>query len=386
VIRVDAAAPPVREEWLDHCPGALSLHDAQDGLLARIRLPGGRIRAAQLGGLADLARSHAAGELELTSRANVQLRGITPGLAADLAARIEALGLLPSATHERVRNIAASPLAGVDRPDAGIDRLISELDERLCATRELSGLPGRFLFGLDDGRGDIAGLRPDAWAAHVGEGRYWTWPSAVIVNADEVVEELLAVAREFVRTCPGAWRIHDLTDGGARLAARTRRGRAVQPRPVFPRARSLAGLVARADGGRALAVQVPLGHLTVAAAAVMAATTVHELRITPSRGLVVPRPENAADALAAAHDARLVTGPSLWSSVTACIGSPGCAKALADVRRDAAIAVGAGHTTPEDATTAGAHWSGCERRCGSPASSHLAVVATGTGYDIRRVP
>ncbi|MFD0530853.1 hypothetical protein ACFQ1I_36085 [Kitasatospora arboriphila] len=61
--------------------------------------------------LADAAEALGDGALETTSRGNVQLRGLASACGAELADRLRAVGLLPSDTHERVRNIVASPTA-----------------------------------------------------------------------------------------------------------------------------------------------------------------------------------------------------------------------------------------------------------------------------------
>ncbi len=95
----------------DACPGVFAPHDAADGALARIRLPGGVIGAAALRVVADCAQELGDGRVHLTSRGNLQLRGLSRSGA--LAARLADAGLLPSATHERVRNVLASPLAGI---------------------------------------------------------------------------------------------------------------------------------------------------------------------------------------------------------------------------------------------------------------------------------
>ncbi|MEW1846005.1 precorrin-3B synthase, partial [Nonomuraea angiospora] len=92
----------------DACPGALQVHEAADGPLARVRLPGGAISPARLRELAACAAGLGSDVIELTSRANVQVRGLRSPAA--FAERIAAAGLLPSEAHERVRNIVASPL------------------------------------------------------------------------------------------------------------------------------------------------------------------------------------------------------------------------------------------------------------------------------------
>ena len=61
----------------DACPGALQVHQAADGALVRVRLPGGAITAPQLGTLATVAAEFGSATLELTSRGSIQVRGIT---------------------------------------------------------------------------------------------------------------------------------------------------------------------------------------------------------------------------------------------------------------------------------------------------------------------
>lgn len=146
----------------DACPGALRLHRADDGFLARVRLPGGLLTAQQAAELAQAAEALGDGALDLTSRGNVQLRGLDSACGGELADRLRSVGLLPSDTHERVRNVALSPLSGLDGAGcADVTDWVRELDGLLCATPEAAGLSGRFLFAVDDGRGDVASLGAD---------------------------------------------------------------------------------------------------------------------------------------------------------------------------------------------------------------------------------
>ncbi|MEU7035581.1 cobalamin biosynthesis protein CobG [Streptomyces sp. NPDC046237] len=153
--------PLIRDRG-DACPGALRLHPADDGGLARLRLPAGLLMLHQVDVLASAAESLGDGRVTVTSRGNVELRGLGGGCGAELADRLTEAGLLPSATHERVRNIVASPTAGLDGlGHADVQLWARELDALLCAEPWTAALSGRFLFALDDGRGDVAGLGGD---------------------------------------------------------------------------------------------------------------------------------------------------------------------------------------------------------------------------------
>ena len=141
----------------------LRLAEAADGYLARVRLPGGLIGAGQMRVLARVLARLTVGRVELTSRGNVQLRGLAADAAGPLTDELSRAGLFPSPSHDRVRNVLASPLAGLDGgPD--LTAIVQGLDAGLCARARLAELPGRFLFAVDDGRGDVAGLGADVVA------------------------------------------------------------------------------------------------------------------------------------------------------------------------------------------------------------------------------
>ncbi|WP_458336945.1 precorrin-3B synthase [Streptomyces sp. 372A] len=378
----------------DACPGALRLHRADDGALARVRVPGGVLSADQADGLRELAVELGDGELYLTSRGNVQLRGLDAECGGELASRMYEMGLLPSARHERVRNVVASPLSGLDgRGERDVRPWLSALDALVCASEEAVGLSGRFLFALDDGRGDVDALGADVTLRARADGdvelRIGALESVARIPGDEAPRAALLAATVFLSMADasgsGAWRVADLSGGAGPLLAEVvrRLGAAGLPVslgtvPVPGGAPPVPGVVAGPGATDALSVGLPLGRAdAVRWRALTDVARDHgagELRLTPWRGAVVPgvRRERVSGALGALEAVGLVTGPgSPWSGVNACIGRPGCAKSLADVRGDAASALRAGSAD----RALPVHWSGCERRCGHPRGTWVDVVA-----------
>jgi precorrin-3B synthase len=384
-------APPLERSGDDRCPGVLGLHPAQDGGLARIRLPGGRIGAPQLEAVAAAARL-GNGIVELTSRANLQLRGL-PGAATE---RVESLfaeaGLLPSRTHERVRNLIASPLAGRHpRSVAATDAVVDALDRGLCADPLLARLPGRFLFAVDDGAGLVAGTgadvsltaSPAGFALGLG-GRRTTLAAA----AADAAELALAAARAFLAVQAeqgaGAWRVGELDDGPARIAGRL--GAATSSAEAAASvARLEPGRLAQSDGRAAVTAMPPLGRMEppgIDRLAELARAHGGGVRLSTRRtlSLLDVQIDRVDSILASLERLGLVVSPrSGWAGLSTCAGMGACAKALVDVR--AAAARRAAERGADEPTE---HWSACGRRCGEPPDVGVAMVADGAG--VTRAP
>jgi precorrin-3B synthase len=385
------AVSPARPR-ADACPGALETHAAADGALARVRIPGGALTAAQVRVLAAAALDLGDGALELTSRGNVQLRGLPPGAESELGERLAAAGLLPSESHERVRNLLASTLSG--RTAAGhvdVRPWVRAFDAGLCAEPALAQLPGRFLATFDDGRCDVAGLGGDVGLLALDPTTVALVlggvDSSLRATPEDAVALALAATRAFLdeRAAQGgaAWRLAELADGPERVAARLPghdRDNGRLPVPGAPPSGPV-GAVGQLDGRVALIAVVPLGRLDAAQARLLA-TLAPDLQITPWRSIAIPDLPDAGPATQTAICAGLVVdGDSPWLRVTACAGRPGCAKSRADVRADATAAVQAGALPAGGARQ---HWAGCERRCGRPRGDVVDVVATGTGYRVEK--
>jgi precorrin-3B synthase len=346
-------------------------------------LPGGLLTSAQLQVLAHCAAELGNGSIELTSRGNMQLRAVTD--TGESARRLADIGLLPSPSHERVRNIVASPLSGRVGGTSDVRSLIGSLDVAVCAELELADLPGRVLFALDDGRGDVASLAPDFGVRALAPDRYALLlagaDSGVRISAENIIEVLVAAARHFVELRREEWRLSELPDGPARVLARL----GLEPGgstdvPGTSDSLTPIGWLPQRDGRVALGAALALGVLDARSAEFLAAVD-KPMVITPWRSLVLcDLDEDAAESVVRvlAPMGLIFDENSPWIHASACTGSPGCDKSHADVRADVTAAVDAGNISPGERQ----HWSGCERRCGRPKGAVLDVVAGPTGYRV----
>lgn len=272
----------------DRCPGVLRPWPADDGLLVRIRLVAGRLEVGQLRLLSEAARRFGDGRVRSTSRANLQLRAFpddgTGHVTTAALAALAGTGLLPRPSHDLVRNIMASPLTGLAGGRMDLRGVVDELDRRLMASAELARLPGKFLFVLDDGRGDVLGhdcdlglVALDATTAQlrVGQGH------GPMVGAGQAAEVLVREAERFVRRRGGgssaAWHVAEL-DQPLLAPQAPHRGLPEPSAPLGP------GLVAGAPGWR----HVPCGEQGWDMEQVAAvADGAENLVVTPWHGVLV---------------------------------------------------------------------------------------------------
>jgi precorrin-3B synthase len=91
------------------CPSLDAPMQTGDGLLARLRIAGGRLTPVALGKLANVAGSFGNGAIEITARGNLQVRGLRAAGAVPFARAVEAIVGI-----ERGLVVETPPLAGND--------------------------------------------------------------------------------------------------------------------------------------------------------------------------------------------------------------------------------------------------------------------------------
>jgi precorrin-3B synthase len=389
------------------CPGALRPMQSGDGLVVRIRPRSGAFSPHELRVLADAAQNFGNGHIDLTRRANLQIRGVDEGSLPALHDAIARLGLLDdSPDGEAVRNVMINPLAGIDPAEVLDVRSIGrELARRLASEESLWALPSKFGFIVDGGgvlslaeqRADVRLVAiahgPEA-AFAVGletrTGIEWLGSISPDAAATAAIETGLAFIEASSRE--PRQRMRDLSDQGlasVRSAMRSRLGIL----PKDPRQADLplnrrVGLMDLGADRFAAGIAAPFGRVEVEQLRKLAdAIVVHggeAIRLSPWRALYVGSPSrsSAQSVLDAAVRNGLIIDPrDPLLQIEACPGAPGCSSTALDTRGDGRRVAG---LLPRFRFAGTVHVSGCAKGCAKSGPADLVLVGSADRYGIVR--
>lgn len=389
----------LRKGW---CPGALRPMPAKDGLLVRLRITAGRLCAATLHALAAAGRDHGNGLFDLTSRGNLQMRGVSEARLGRLHETLRSLGLLDeTAAGEAVRNVLVSPLSGLDGPD--IAEVAAALERALVADQSLHALPGKFSILIDDDSAlSLAEVPADIRFVKVAPETYGVGlggcdMDAAFVGActaQEIVPVALRLARAFLRFTTSlptdSRRMRDLlrlVEPETVAAARLSPSSLSIPRVTEPEEPSPIGLVPLGNGAPCFGMGAAFGRLDASMldkAAVAAETFGRgEIRLTPWRALLLPGVASAQEKplIASCSESGFVTDRSDPRLVlAACAGISGCESATTDTHADALSLAGLARRLAP--TGVALHVSGCAKGCARPRRTPLVLIGRESRYDV----
>lgn len=341
------------------CPGALRPMQSGDGLVVRIRPPLGRLTPRQAQAIAAAATTHGNGIIDLSARANLQLRGVTEASHIPLIDDLHAQGLIdPDIETESLRNLIVTPFR---------DAITADLAMTLTAALALMPrLPGKFGFALDTGpRPVLTQASVDIRVEQAADGGLILRPEGFPLGkpVTDLAADAIAMADWFVA-------MGGVRDGRGRMAALITRGvvpEGCDTAPAEPLPQPEPGL--HPEGAL---VALAFGQMRAGTLAALA-TLGHDIRPTPWRMLMLAGARELPDVpgLICDPDEPLLR-------VTACTGSPGCPQALGPTRelaRSVAALLSARQRL---------HVSGCAKGCAHPGASDFTFVANGQGYDLIR--
>ena len=378
----------LRKGW---CPGVLRPMPAGDGLLVRLRLSTGTMRGDVARQVARLSTQYGSGAIDLTQRANLQLRGVRADVLEMLVEELAAIGLIdPSIEAEAVRNVMVSPLAGIDALCLDGRDIARELESKLQGDRGLHKLPAKFGIVIDGGgRWPLGEVGADValvadrpvrlWRIQLGGAGMLSEP----VPDGRAAEAVLALAALFVNEARGhdALRMRDLVavEGAGTVLGRiglSAQGIAdARPSSATPGVLDLPPLTV-------VTVGLPFGRIEGAALSRLCdVSSGIAFRLTPWRLLcaVCPNSDVAEKVMATARDHDLIVeagDPRL--GIDACIGSPGCTNASTQTRNDAARLATMLRGCPSGSGTI--HVSGCLKGCAHRGAAPVTFIGRDGRY------
>ncbi|MFN0219593.1 MAG: precorrin-3B synthase [Hyphomicrobium sp.] len=385
-----SARAELRKGW---CPGALRPMETGDGLLIRVRPRAGLFLIPALRVIAQVALRCGSGEIDLTNRANLQVRGASESSWRGALAALDEAGLIDDiAGAEAVRNVIVDPLFGLDGDRADLRPLAAELERRLACSTALHALPGKFGFSFSDARADIM------IAAHRGNACALALDGddmrIAVVPSKDVVEAAVRLAHTFLKVQTEISGVRRMRDGVAALGADGMFANAgltpsahIERRTV--QSASLIGAIGTVDAPTAAGVGLPFGRTNSRQLAALCDWAddagCRDARPSPTRVLIFPVASRVAAAslldraramglIARADDQRL--------AMEVCPGAPACRNATTETRVDALrVATALGDFAGRSPSV---HISGCEKSCARRGAADLTFIARDGRYDLVR--
>ncbi len=371
--------------------------------MMRLRIPNGILSAVQLSAIADVAERHGRGQVDLTTRQNIQLRWIRIEDVPAIFEALRAAGIPHLQTGlDNVRNVTGCPIAGLDPAEAlDASPLTREVQAALIGSKEFSNLPRKFNISIsgcthdcglaethDIGltparRGGQTGFNVRIGGAMGGKSTHLSWEADVFVLPRQVASLCRAIltifrdegSRENRQQTRLKWLVEDWGIERFRAEIEARLGEALP---------SAGADAVAAYGGDHLGVRrqkqanlvyvgchVPVGRATAADLREFARLAgeygTGELRLTHDQNLLLVNvPETAIDALLAEPLlARFTPFPSAgFRRLVSCTGNDYCHYSLIDTKgRAVEVAQLLEEVLPPDSTLR-MHWSGCPNACG----------------------
>jgi len=133
--------------------GLFFLTPMNDAFMSRLRIPGGVLKSYQLRELAHIAQQLTSGYVQVTTRANLQMRLIQPKDAPEFLQRIQAIGLHTRGSGaDNIRNLTMNPTAGIDPVELiDVQPFVQQIAQVIINDRSFYDLPRKFNIAYDGG-------------------------------------------------------------------------------------------------------------------------------------------------------------------------------------------------------------------------------------------
>ena len=399
--------------------------------MLRMRTPNGILTSPKLRLLGEIVQRYGDdGNADITTRQNIQLRGIRLEDVPDIFGRFESVGMTSMQSGmDNVRNITGSPMAGIDA-DELIDtrELVQKVQDMITGNSqgndEFTNLPRKFNIAIEGGRDNSvhAEINDIAFVPAYKEGKLGfnvvvggffsarACEAAVPLNVwvtpdDDVVDISRAILEVFRDHGSRANRqksrmMYLIKDWGIekfRAAIEAQMGRSLQTAAQkdeldWDKRDHLGVFAQKQPGLNYVGLHIPIGRLyaqdmfDLARMAEVYGSS--EIRLTVEQNLLIPYiPDSSLEAfLAEPILEKFLTNPApLERSLVSCTGSQFCGFALIETKNRALAMIRELEAELELTRPVRIHWTGCPNSCGQPQVADIGLMGTKVRKDGKSV-
>ncbi len=399
--------------------------------MLRLRMPNGLLSSQKLRVLAEVIQRYGDdGSADITTRQNIQLRGIRLEDIPDIFERFEAVGLTSMQSGmDNVRNITGSPVAGIDANEVIDTRgFVRKLQDMITNNGEgniaFTNLPRKFNIAVEGGRdnsvhaeiNDIAfvpAYRGDRLGFNVLVGGFFSarrCEAAIPLDAwvepnDEVVDlsrAILEVYRDHgsranrqkarMMWLIDEWGVEQFRDKVQAAYGRLLLRAAPEDLIDWDKRDHIGVHPQQQPGLNFVGLHVPVGRLSALDMFELARLAdvygEGELRLTVEQNVIIPHIPDSRLAVLLTEPVleRFSVQPSpLVRSLVSCTGAQFCKFALVETKQRALALAKALDQTLELPQAVRIHWTGCPNSCGQPQVADIGLMGTKVRKDGKTV-
>ncbi len=399
--------------------------------MMRLRIPNGILTSQQMRVLGEIVQRYGDdGSADITTRQNLQLRGIRIEDVPEIFRRLKAVGMTSvQSGMDNVRNITGSPVAGLNADELIDTRELIEKVQDMITNRgegnfEFTNLPRKFNIAIEGGRdnsvhaeiNDIAfvpAYKEGQLGFNVIVGGFFSakrCEAAIPLNAwvpanDDVVDLCRAILivyrdnglRANRQKARLMWLIDEIGIKQFRAMVEKQFGRslatAAEKDEIDWEKRDHLGVFQQQQPGfNYLGLHVPVGRLyaqdLLDLARVAEVYGSGEIRLTVEQNVIIPNiPSENLDAFLAEPllEKFTINPKPLERALVSCTGAQFCNFALVETKNRALALAKALDEELELSRSVRIHWTGCPNSCGQPQVADIGLMGTKVRKDGKTV-
>jgi ferredoxin-nitrite reductase len=389
--------------------------------MMRLRIPHGIMTSAQMRMLGEVIQRYGAdGSADITTRQNLQLRGIRIEDVPGIFEQLQAHGMTSvQSGMDNVRNITGSPVAGIEEGELFDTRELAQQVQDMITNRgqgnsAFTNLPRKFNIAIAGCRdnsvhaeiNDIAfvpAYKDEQFGFNVLVGGFFSAkrceaaiPMKVWVAPEQVVAICEAILVVFRDNGPRAnrqksrlmWLIDEMTLDGFRAAVEQHlgfplSGAAPKDEIAWDKRDHIGVYAQKQPGLKFVGLHIPVGRLDAEQMLELARLAEvygsGELRLTVEQNVIIPNiPESRASALLGEPLLQTfsVEPSPLARSLVSCTGAQFCNFALVETKTRAVTFAQELDRELDLVRPVRMHWTGCPNSCGQPQVADLGFMGT----------